>query len=137
MSSAKLALSAGIAALALSACGSTAKPVAGTLKAIATTNKGLDDPRQRHIVCLQQDHIPVRRIQSTLVGQILPGMQIGSPPSGPTVTFEPTPGDAQGVQIHGQAQGAEVIGSALLYPNRASGALLQTVEDCVAQGVSG
>ncbi len=137
MSSAKLALSAGIAALALSACGSTAKPVAGTLNAIVTTHRGLDDPRQKHIVCLQQDHISVRRMQSTLAGQILPGMQIGSLPSGPTVTFEPTPGDAQGVQIHGQAQGAEVIGSALLYPNQASGALLQKVEDCVAQGVSG
>jgi hypothetical protein len=137
MSSAKLALSAAIAALALSACGSTAKPVAGTPKAIATTHNGLDDARQKHIVCLQQDHIPVRRVQSTLAGQILPGMQIGALPSGPTVTFEATPGDAQGVQIHGQAQGAEVIGSALLYPNQASSALLQKVEDCVAQGVSG
>ena len=70
-------------------------------------------------------------------GQSLPGMQIGTAPSGPTVAFEPTPGDAQGVQIHAQAQGAEVIGSALLYPNQASDALLQKVEDCVAQGVSG
>ena len=58
-------------------------------------------------------------------------------PDGPTVSFEPTPGDAQGIQIHGQAQGAEVIGSALLYPNQAPSQLLTQVENCVAQGVSG
>jgi hypothetical protein len=137
MSSAKLALVAGIAALALSACGSSAKPVAGTLKAIATTHKGLDDPRQKHIVCLRQDHIPVRRVQTTLGGKLFPGLQIGTATGGPTVTFEPTPGAAQDAQIAGQVQSAEVIGSALLYPNQASDALLQKVEDCVAQGVSG
>jgi predicted benzoate:H+ symporter BenE len=137
MSSAKLALAAGIAALVLSACGSTAKPVAGSTKAITTNHKGVDDPRKKHIVCLQQEHIPVRRLQSTLAGQSLPGVQIGTAPSGPTVTFEPTPGAAQYAQINGQVQGAEVIGSALLYPNQASDALLQKVEDCVAQGVSG
>jgi hypothetical protein len=53
------------------------------------------------------------------------------------VQFQPTPGDAQGVQIHGRAQGAEVIGSALLYPNQASAALLSNVESCVAKGVQG
>jgi hypothetical protein len=137
MSSAKLALAAGIAALALSACGATAKPVAGSTKAITTNHKGVDDPRKKHLVCLQQEHIPVRRVQNTLAGQILPGMQVGTAPSGPTVTFEPTPGAAQYAQIDGQVQGAEVIGSALLYPNQASDALLQKVEDCVALGVSG
>ena len=86
MSSAKLALAAGIAALALSACGATAKPVAGSAKAITTNHKGVDDPREKHLVCLQQEHIPVRRVQSTLAGQILPGMQVGTAPSGPTVT---------------------------------------------------
>ena len=137
MSSAKLALAAGIAALALSGCGSTAKPIAGTLKAITTSHKAVDDPRKKHIQCLQQDHIAVRRVQTTVAGQSLPGLQAGIAPSGPTVGFEPTPGDAQGVQIHGQAQGAEVIGSALLYPNQAADALLAKVEDCVALGVTG
>ena len=58
-------------------------------------------------------------------------------PTGPTVSLQPTPGDAQGVQIDGQAQGAEVIGSALLYPNQASDELLTKVETCVAKGVQG
>ncbi len=64
-------------------------------------------------------------------------MQVEAKPYGPTVYFEPTPGAAQEMQINGQVQGAEVIGSALLYPNQASDQLLTTVEGCVAQGVSG
>ena len=65
------------------------------------------------------------------------GLQIETKPIGPTVTFEPTPGAAQESQISGRAQAAEVIGSALVYPNQASDELLQKVEGCVAKGVSG
>jgi hypothetical protein len=126
-------LVAALAALVLSACGSSAKPVAGTPGAIATNHKNVDDPRKKHLTCLHNDHIAVRRV--TIDG--LPGMQIGMRPTGPTVQFQPTPGDAQGEQIAGQAQGAEVIGSALLYPNQATSKLLTKVESCVALGVQG
>jgi hypothetical protein len=137
MPSAKLAAAVGLAALSLSACGTTSKPEAGTPAAIAKSQQGVDDPSKKHILCLEQKNITVRREQVTVAGQSLPGFQVGTLPSGPTVSFEPTPGDAQGVQIHGQAQSAEVIGSALLYPNLASDSLLTKVENCVAQGVSG
>ena len=133
MRSAKLAAILGAAALSLSACGTTAKPEAGTLKATTTSHKGVDDPRKTHIECLQQEHIAVRR--ETVNG--LPAFQVGTVPSGPTVVFQATPGDAQAVQIDGQSQGAEIIGSALLYPNQASDSLLGKVETCVAKGVSG
>jgi hypothetical protein len=133
MPSAKLAVVAGLAALSLSACGTTSKPEAGTLKATVKSHKGVDDPRKKHIQCLQQDHIPVRRV--TLNG--MPGLEVGTPPAGPTVAFQPTPGAAQSLQIHGQAQSAEVIGSALVYPNQAPDKLLSKVETCVAQGVTG
>jgi hypothetical protein len=126
-------LLAALAALALSACGSSAKPEAGTPAANTTNHKNVDDPRKKHLTCLHQEHIPVRRV--TIGG--LPGMQIGVRPTGPTVQFQPTPGDAQGLQIAGDAQGAEVIGSALLYPNQASSKLLSKVETCVAKGVQG
>lgn len=122
-----------VAALVLSACGSSPKPNAGTPGAITTNHKNVDDPRKKHLMCLHQEHIPARRV--TIRG--LPGMQIGVRPAGPTVQFQPTPGYAQGKQIGGQAQGAEVIGSALLYPNQASSALLSKVESCVAKGVQG
>ncbi len=130
MSSGKLALLGALAAVSLSACGTSAKPEAGTLKAIVTSHKGIDDPRKKHILCLHQDHIPVVRIGTT-------AMQIGTRPYGPTVYFEPTPGAAQEKGIAGQVQGAEVIGSALLYPNQASDQLAARVEKCVALGVTG
>jgi hypothetical protein len=133
MPSAKLAVAVGLAALSLSACGTASKPEAGSQKAIAKIQKGTDDPRKKHIMCLQQEHIPVQRISTGG----LPGLQVETAPSGPTVAFEPTPGAAQEMQIEGKAQGAEVIGAALLYPNQAPEKLLQMVEDCVAQGVSG
>jgi hypothetical protein len=124
---------AALAALALSACGSSPKPTAGTSGAITTNHQNVDDPRKKHLTCLHQEHVPVRRV--TVGG--LPGMQIGVRPTGPTVQFQPTPGAAQYAQIGGHAQGAEVIGSALLYPNQASSALLSKVETCVAKGVQG
>jgi hypothetical protein len=137
MPSAKLAVAIGLSALSLSACGTTSKPEAGTKAAIAKSHKGVDDAATKHIVCLQQEHIPVRRESITVAGRPLPAFQVDSGPQGPTVGFEPTPGDAQGVAIQGQAQAAEVIGSALLYPNQASDHLLSKVESCVAKGVSG
>jgi hypothetical protein len=138
MPSAKFAVAIGLSALSLSACGIAAKPEAGSLAANVTSHKGVDDPRTKHIACLEQDGIPARDATVTFNGQPASAIVIGSgAPSDPTATFEPTPGDAQGVQIHGQAQGAEVIGSALLYPNLAPDALLDKVEKCMAQGVTG
>lgn len=137
MSSAKLAAAIGLSALSLSACGTASKPEAGTPAAKVKSQQGVDDSRKKHIACLQQAHIAVRRLQLTVAGQSLPGFQVGSAPAGPTVGFEPTPGDAQGVAIQGEAQAAEAIGSALLYPNLAPDGLLKQVESCVAQGVSG
>jgi hypothetical protein len=133
MSCAKLALAAGLAAISLSACGTSTKPEAGTLKALTKNHRGVDDPRKKHIACLQQDHVRVTKM--TVNGD--PAFQVGTAPSGPTVVFTPTPGAAQEAQIDGQVQGAEVIGSALLYPNQAPERLLSTVEGCVAEGVSG
>jgi hypothetical protein len=137
MPSAKLAAAVALSALSLSACGIPSKPEAGTPKAIATGYKGLDDARASHTACLAQAHIPVHNEWLAVAGKLLPSFQVGTAPSGPTVSFEPTPGDAQGVQIQGESQGAEVIGSALLYPNQASDSLLSVVEGCVAKGVSG
>jgi hypothetical protein len=130
MPSAKLALAVGLAAVSLSACGNTIKPEAGTLKAATADAKKVDDPRKIHYECLRSEHIPVFEFGRTW-------LQIASKPYGPTVQFTPTTGAAQEMQIDGQVESAEVIGSALLYPNQASDALLQKVEDCLAKGVTG
>jgi hypothetical protein len=65
-------------------------------------------------------------------------LQVGGPaPAGATIVFASTPGAAQADQIIGSAQGAEVIGSALVYPNQAPDSLLNGIEACLAQGVQG
>jgi hypothetical protein len=132
MSSEKLAVACVLAAVALSACGSSAKPVDGSA-AVKVKHSGrgvVDDPRKKHLKCLQQRHLSVVKVGQT-------GLQIGTPQIGPSVTFTPTPGAAQAAQIGGQVQSAEVIGSALVYPNQASDKELKVVEDCLAQGVTG
>lgn len=136
MSLAKLPAAGGLVALVLSGCGMAAKPLAGTahITRLRGNHAQVDDPRTKHTKCLVQHDLPLRLYRAS--GD-RPAIQVGSAPSGPTIVFEPTPGDAQGLQIVGQAQGAEVIGSALVYPNAAPDSELQTVENCVAIGVTG
>lgn len=131
MPSAKLAIACGFVAVVLSACGATSNPPAGSVSPTATTagRAQLSDPRTKHVNCLRQDKIPVAEVGRT-------GLQIGVP-GAPTVRFLATPGAAQYAQIAGQAPGAEVIGSALLFPGQASDADLTRIEDCLAIGVSG
>jgi hypothetical protein len=115
-----------MSALALPACSAAVKP--------ATGGRGrIDDPRttkNNRVSCLRQARLPVQEVGQT-------GLQIGSLPAGPTVVFAPTPGSAQAQQIQAESQGAEAIGSALLYPNQAPDPELQAIEDCLAKGVSG
>ena len=115
----------------------TTNPVAGSSNVSKGRGK-VDNPltnMPNHVACLKQAHLSV----STVVVDGGPGLQIGMAPAGPTVYFAPTPGAAQELQIGGsrQYQSAEVIGSALLYPNQASDKELNTVEDCLAKGVTG
>lgn len=136
MSKAKVLLAGGFTALLLSACGMASKPSAGTanLSAAPGYHARVDDPRTKHVRCLRADRLPVSLFQAS---GARPGIQIGPSPSGPTVIFEPTPQAATAAQIVGQAQAAEVIGSALLYPNQAPDGELQQIEDCLAIGVTG
>jgi uncharacterized protein YceK len=135
MSSAKLALACALAAFALvlSACGTIHKPMAGSGSATVTTSGArgqVDDPRQKHLGCLAGLHLPVAERGKT-------DIVIGTPPDQVTATFTPTPGAAQEEQIGGHVEGAEVIGSALVYPGSASDSELKSIEDCLAQGVKG
>jgi hypothetical protein len=132
MSFAKVAIGCGLAALVLSACGSTAKPAAGTIPPTVTVvgHAKVDDPRNRHLPCLLQGKIPATKVGRTW-------LQLGSPPAGPVVNFLPTPGGAQQAQISAEAQNAEVIGSALLYPKQAPDGMLGAIETCLSHGVKG
>jgi hypothetical protein len=115
------------AALVLSACGSI------DVKPGGHGRGKVDDPRTSkndHLACIRNAGLPASEIGRTEI-------QIGAAPAGPLVQFAPSPGTAQGDQIRGNVQGAEVIGSALLYPNQAPDSELQTIENCLSKGVSG
>lgn len=124
MSTVKALLGAGLALIALSACGTIVKPSRGRGR--------VDDPRLAagRLQCLRAHHLPATDIGKT-------GIQIGTPPAGPTINFLPTAGTATGYQIQNRAPGAEVIGNALLYPNQAPDGELGVIEDCLDRGVSG
>ena len=125
MSPLRTLLAGGLAVVALSACGSAVKPPQGRGR--------VDNPRTSnpdYLQCLRGKGLSAAQVGAT-------GIQVGQPPAGPTIRFLSTPGAATAAQIAGSAQGAEVIGAALLYPNQASDTELQAVERCLDQGVKG
>lgn len=130
MSFAKTALCCAATALSLGACGAiNVKPTASS-SAPAHSRGKPEDPRTtkaNHVQCLRADNISVREVGNAdllVAGSV-------------KVHFEPTPGAAQSDQIQDAEQGAEVIGSALLYPGRTPDSELTKIERCIAQGVSG
>ena len=133
MSRMPLVTACALAACALAACGSTTKPLAGTVPPTATTagRAKLDDPRPDHIKCLKEHGFQQAHKVGIADVYIEPGQDA------PYVHYEPSPGAAQEKQIEGVEQGAEVIGSALLYPGAANETQLNTIEKCVAQNVLG
>ena len=89
------------------------------------------DPRTAgpdYLACLRGNHLNVTEIGSNK-------LQVGTLPSGPTIVFAPTADVAEGDQIAGRAQGAYVIGAALVYPHGAQGSELTVIENCLGQGV--
>lgn len=129
---AKLIALCALAAAVLAGCATEQKSLAGTPSPAGhpSGHGRIDDPRNSHLTCLKDNHI-----RAVKVGQT--DIQIDTAPTGARVTFTPTPGAAQDAQITGRVQAAEVIGSALLFPNQASDTELQVIEDCLAEGVSG
>jgi hypothetical protein len=125
MWSLKAVLACVLAAVALSACGSTVKPPQG--------RGSIDNPatgNPNYLKCIR-DH----GLSAVKAG--IAGIQVGPLPAGPTIQFLPTPGAATAAQIDGRVQGGEVIGAALLYPNKASDSELAAIEGCLDQGVKG
>ena len=121
------------AALALTGCGAVrVQPTTPAGSSTLASRGHVDSPvkMKNHLTCLRDAHLPVRVVGPTR-------LQIGPAPAGPTIVFAATPGGAQNFQIIGSAQSAEVIGSALVYPNAAPDAELSKVESCVALGVTG
>jgi hypothetical protein len=126
-------LAPALAVLALAGCGAVkVQPTTPSASAKLASRGKVDSPlsdMDNYVGCLRQDHLPVQVLSPTK-------LQVGAP-SGATIVFTATPGAAQADQIDGSAQGAEVIGSALVYPNQGSGPELSGIEACLAHGVQG
>lgn len=142
MSSSKVAVICGLAvALLLAGCGVAAKPEAGTphLKDQPGFHGVYDDQRPTRATCLRQDgiHFIEFTTKDEIGGtpQMLQAIKITGKPHGATIIFYPEAEIAEGMQIMGQDEGSELIGSALLFPNDTTGRQLTTVETCVASGV--
>jgi hypothetical protein len=109
----------------LCGCASTVKPSQGRGQVDSPLTNNPD-----RVACLRAAHLRVRAVGLTT-------LQIGTVPATATVRFQPTAGAAEALQLQGvsSAQGAEVIGSALLYPHGAPDSELSAIEDCLSVGV--
>ncbi len=121
-------------AVAIAGCGSVrVQPTTSSGSSKLASRGKLDNQLtnvDNHLACLQAAHLPVQVISPDK-------LQIGALPAGPTIVFTPSAAVGQADQIVGSVQGAEVIGSALLYPNQGSSSELSGIEDCLDQGVQG
>jgi len=123
-----------LAALALVGCGAVrVQPATPAGSATLASRGKVDSPltdMHNHLGCLRTAHLTVQVVGPTK-------LQVGAAPAGPTIVFTPTQQASQAAQIDGNAQGAEAIGTALLYPNQGSDSVLTSIEDCLDQGVQG
>lgn len=121
------------AALVLAGCGGAVRVQPSTpAGSTQLASRGrVDSPLtgvRDHLGCLRAAKLPVQVVSPVR-------LQVGAAPTGPTIVFTPSPAVAQADQIQALAQGAEVIGSALVYPNQGSRAELSSIGACLAQGV--
>jgi hypothetical protein len=113
----------GAVAMLLCGCGAVAHPPQGRGR--------VDDPvttSPDRLACLLSHRLPARQVGRDQI-------QIGALPAGPTVQFTPSNSVAETLKVTGVAQGAEMIGNALVYPHQASDSELAQVEDCIAEGM--
>lgn len=83
-----------------------------------------NDERAVALQCVTEE----KGLPAALVGE--QSIQVQGP-DGPRIEFFVSSGEAEGLQFDGEAQGAEQLGSALLFVGNASDELLAELEDCL------
>lgn len=123
-----------LAAVSLAGCGAVRLQPTTPAGSTKLATRGQVDSQltdlDNHLGCIRAAHLSVQVVSPVK-------LQVGSAPSGPTIVFTPTAGAAQAAQLEGSAQGAMVIGTALVYPNQGSDGELGSISSCLAQGVQG
>jgi hypothetical protein len=120
-------------AVALAGCGAVrVQPTTPSGSTTLASRGKVDSPLnvEGRLACIRSAHLPVHVVSPI-------ELQIGAAPTGPTIVFMNSPGGAQSDQIEGKIQGAEVIGTAELYPNQGSDAELASLVACLQPGVQG
>jgi hypothetical protein len=121
-------------AIALAGCGAVrVQPTTPSGSSTLASRGRVDSPLtdiDNHLGCMRDADLPVQVVNPI-------ELQVGALPAGPTIVFTNSPGAAQADQIEGKTQGAEVIGTALVYPNQGSDGELASIAACLQQGVSG
>jgi hypothetical protein len=84
------------------------------------------DKRGAAFECITRE----KQLEARLAGE--KAIQVNGP-GGARLEFFVSSGEAEARQFQGEAQGAEQIGAALLFVNRASDADLQSIEDCLSE----
>jgi hypothetical protein len=86
------------------------------------------DDRQATLTCLDDAGVDARLVGDPGKEQIV----IGSGADAPHIKFFLTSGQSEAAQFEGKGEGAEQIGAALLYVGDGSDAMLEDVENCLA-----
>jgi hypothetical protein len=81
-------------------------------------------PIDKAIACLTKKHLPITKTSAT-------ALRIGDGPGAPSISFTATFDEAEGIELRGQAEGAERIGSALLFVGDAPDSVLKEAESCL------
>ncbi|MEA2331742.1 MAG: hypothetical protein QOH58_1880 [Thermoleophilaceae bacterium] len=113
--------------MSLSAAILLALPGCGIGSGDAGGGDDLDD-RAAALACLEEQGIEARLEGREGKEQVV----IGDTPNAPRIKFFLTAGVAEGEQFQGQGEGAEQIGSTLLYVGDGSDDVLEDVEICLA-----
>jgi hypothetical protein len=109
-------LSVCVLAVAAAGCGSD-EPITGD-------EPDPNDKRAVALDCFTND----AGLEAELVGE--QSIQVEGP-GGPRVEFFVSSGEAEGQQFKGEAQGAEQVGTALLFVNDGSDEVLEALENCL------
>ena len=110
-------IAAGTLCLVAVGCGSSNEPPGDEVD--------INDKRAVALRCITEQE----GLEARLVGE--KSIQVGGP-SGARVEFFFSTGEAESLQFKGQAQGAEHIGSSLLFVNQAPDEELEKLERCLS-----
>jgi hypothetical protein len=92
----------------------------------AAPSEDESDKRAAAMTCLEEEGIDAQ-----LQGE--DEIVIGEGPGAPRIQFFLTAGESEAAQFEGDGEGAEQIGSALLYVESGDDDLLEDVENCLAE----